>query len=286
MDSTTAPIANETSPCELFAPSVVHNAAAFHMKHDAYALARAARLRLPSLRVYAWAPPALSLGRSQRLDEALQQRCDRLGLTVIHRPSGGRAVLHGWDLTYAFCAPLPKHSTNYDAPPTRRAFGAPLESIYASLAQIFLSFLRDLGLTPQVYRPPRKARRSPGNTADANCFATPAAFEILVEGRKLLGNAQRIQGNAVLQHGSLACYRTPYPLLTQVFDAPERVFRAQMIDLQSLGIFETQAKLRDLLLEHFARQLNLHWIAPRQDLPRQDLVDEGLVAEGLVAEGN
>ena len=61
----------------------------------------------PALRLYRWSAPAVSLGRFQRDDVVDPAACARLGVEVVRRPSGGRALLHGGDLTYAVTMPRP-----------------------------------------------------------------------------------------------------------------------------------------------------------------------------------
>ena len=59
----------------------------------------------PTLRFYQWSQPTLSLGAGQKLPEQLSlERLHSLGLAVVRRPTGGRAVLHGGDLTYCVVA--------------------------------------------------------------------------------------------------------------------------------------------------------------------------------------
>ncbi|HEY8368026.1 MAG TPA: hypothetical protein VIM86_01805, partial [Thermodesulfobacteriota bacterium] len=60
----------------------------------------------PTLRLYAFSPPALSLGYGQPDDEVDREACRRLGIDVVRRPTGGRAVLHERDLTYAVVLPV------------------------------------------------------------------------------------------------------------------------------------------------------------------------------------
>ena len=54
-----------------------------------------------------WSPPALSLGRFQPDDDVDRDACARLGVDVVRRPTGGKALLHGGDLTYAVALPRP-----------------------------------------------------------------------------------------------------------------------------------------------------------------------------------
>ncbi len=60
----------------------------------------------PTLRFYGWAPPCVSLGRSQPLGSIDRERCSALGYDIVRRPTGGRAILHTDELTYSICAPV------------------------------------------------------------------------------------------------------------------------------------------------------------------------------------
>ena len=137
------------------------------------------------LRLYAWDPPCLSFGRHE--PAARRYDADRiaaLGLSVVRRPTGGRAVWHARELTYAVAAP-------------HEAFGS-LREAYREIHLVLLDALRSLGAAAEL-APPRGAV-----AVDAGaCFAAPAGGEVLVEGRKAVGSAQLRQGAALLQHGSV-----------------------------------------------------------------------------------
>lgn len=139
----------------------------------------------PTLRLYAWSAPTLSLGLSQRRpDPGLLDACDAAGVEVVRRVTGGRAVLHGSDLTYAVVAP-------------ERRLPRGLEASYAWVSRALVAALRELGVDA------RAVSVSPEAPAAFDCFAAPATHEIAVGARKLVGSAQRRGAGAVLQHGSI-----------------------------------------------------------------------------------
>lgn len=147
----------------------------------------------PTLRLYRWDPPAVSVGYAQRGAVALDlEACARAGLAVVRRPTGGRAVLHAGDLSYALAVP-------------RRGVWARL-SVAATCRRIHEGVgagLSRLGVCAEVVgpRPPQGVRRGDGA---ALCFAAVSSHEITVAGRKLVGSAQRRVPGAILQHGSIA----------------------------------------------------------------------------------
>jgi lipoate-protein ligase A len=145
----------------------------------------------PTLRLYRWSPPALTIGYAQDRDRDVDRdACRARGIAVIRRVTGGRAVLHDAEVTYSVSAPagLP-------------GFGSGLDEAYRMIAAGLVAGLRLLGVRAEVAAPgPRDASRPPRQAA---CFATTARHEIAVDGRKLIGSAQRREGGAFLQHGSI-----------------------------------------------------------------------------------
>jgi lipoate-protein ligase A len=137
------------------------------------------------LRLYRWAPHCLSFGRHEpalrRYDRA---RIGELGLDVVRRPTGGRAVWHAEELTYALAAPSD-------------AFGG-LRQAYVEIHRLLLAALRLLGVRAELAPPRRAAGLEAGS-----CFASPAGGEIVIGGRKVVGSAQLREGAGLLQHGSI-----------------------------------------------------------------------------------
>jgi lipoyl(octanoyl) transferase len=79
--------------------------AAGQMAADVALLEATAADGTPRVRLYRWDPPALSLGRFQPDDDVDGVACARFGVEIVRRPTGGRALLHGGDLTYAVTLP-------------------------------------------------------------------------------------------------------------------------------------------------------------------------------------
>ncbi len=138
------------------------------------------------LRLYGWSERTLSLGRHQtargRYDLA---RAAELGVRFVRRPTGGRAVLHHREITYAVAAPADALGT--------------LAQAYRWVNRLLLASLARLGVAA-VESQPASPMHAPGV---APCFQQPAAGEIEAGGRKLVGSAQVREGSAMLQHGSI-----------------------------------------------------------------------------------
>lgn len=143
----------------------------------------------PTMRLYAWQPPTLSLGYAQPIEDVELPRLRERGWGLVRRPTGGRAILHTDELTYALMAPL--------ALPL--VAGGVLES-YRRLSAGLEAAMRQLGFHPSVgdgELPPPADRTNP------ICFQVPSAYEIVVAGKKLIGSAQVRRKAGMLQHGSL-----------------------------------------------------------------------------------
>lgn len=143
----------------------------------------------PTLRLYAWSPPSLSLGYAQPFADVDLERIDANGWSIVRRPTGGRAILHADELTYAVIAPI-------DHPDL---VGGVLAS-YQRLSRALLSGLEQIGLAAAVAPEVQLSGQERSNPV---CFEVPSSYEIEAAGRKLLGSAQVRRVKGVLQHGTL-----------------------------------------------------------------------------------
>jgi len=156
------------------------------MALDEALMARARRTGDGVVRVYEWASPTLSLGRNQRaLGVYTAERARDAGVTVVRRPTGGRALLHHREITYSVTAPAPT--------------GLSLAASYGRINALLVDTLRAMGV--EVLVAERGGRVPP--PASAPCFEQPAPGELTAGGRKLVGSAQYREHGALLQHGSL-----------------------------------------------------------------------------------
>lgn len=145
--------------------------------------------QLPTLRLYGWAPFCLSLGYGQRMRDVDLDSLAERGWQLVRRPTGGKAILHGDELTYSLCLPL-------DHP---MADGDVVES-YRRISAGLLRALEYLGLSAQAQ--PQGARIRHADTGPV-CFDSPSHYEISFGGRKLIGSAQLRRKGGLLQHGTL-----------------------------------------------------------------------------------
>ncbi|MDZ4673822.1 MAG: hypothetical protein SGI84_05165 [Gemmatimonadota bacterium] len=146
----------------------------------------AAREGAVIVRLYAWEPYCLSFGRH----EPAARRYDRdrilaAGLDCVRRPTGGRAVWHGRELTYAVAAP--------------EALLGGLRPAYQRIHQWLAAAVRGLGAPAELAAPGGRHPR-PGEGA---CFAASVGGEVVVDGWKVVGSAQVRDQDAMLQHGAM-----------------------------------------------------------------------------------
>lgn len=142
----------------------------------------------PVLRLYAWSPACLSLGRNQHACETYDADLLRAaGVDVVRRPTGGLAVLHDHEITYCVLAPL-------------ALFGGP-RAAYRAISEALVDGLRHCGVEASLAV--GGGRRDPRQDTAEPCFHAPADGEVVVQGLKLVGSAQRAERGALLQHGSI-----------------------------------------------------------------------------------
>jgi lipoate-protein ligase A len=145
-------------------------------------------------RLYRWKPYCISLGANQNINEIDLEKASADNIECVHRPTGGRAILHAEEITYSAILP---YSTSYSA-----------KDIYTNISLALLEGLKSYhselgnaeleGLQPNF----PDLLKSPSGML---CFASTAKSEIKYKGKKLVGSAQRKMEKIVLQHGSILC---------------------------------------------------------------------------------
>jgi lipoate-protein ligase A len=144
---------------------------------------------LPTLRLFAWNPACLSLGRAQPFSDVDQNAIKYLGWDVVRRPSGGRAILHIDELTYSV-------SGNSHEP----LFQCDIVECYLRISRALVRFLTKMEIHPEVNQ---NRGNLPSKDAEPICFEVPSQYEITFKGRKIIGSAQSRKENGILQHGSI-----------------------------------------------------------------------------------
>jgi lipoate-protein ligase A len=242
----------------------------------------------PAIRFYTWLPATLSLGTNQPFGEMDPAECARRGFSVVRRITGGRAVLHQHELTYSVIAP--------ENDP--RVSGGVVES-YRKISAVLVDALNALG-APVTMAPANRdlradliAERSAAlassegvESAHAVCFDAASDYELLANGKKLVGSAQARRGGVILQHGSILldidweawayvfAYRTP--------EGRERALQKLPSRMTSLGEVMGKSVIAEqveaALAEAFAAKFGLD-LKPSEPLPSEWGEAERLAAE-------
>ncbi len=142
-----------------------------------------------TLRLYGWDKPTLSIGYSQNESRDVDRaQCERKNISIVRRFTGGRALLHQYELTYSLIAPIP-----------HPCFPGNLTGAFCAVSKAVIFSLEKAGIVKpeMVGKDKRTAGHSPA------CFSLSNRWEITVQGKKLAGSAQRRLNGAFLQHGSI-----------------------------------------------------------------------------------
>jgi lipoate-protein ligase A len=190
-------------------------------------------LHPPTLRFYTWNPPAISLGYHQHRWAEHWQNLTWKGnaIELVRRPTGGRAVLHQGDLTYAVI--------------TSGLQGNRIQ-VYQKICEFLMEGWRSLGIDLHYGQAGR------GYIQNPNCFGTATGADLVTaDGSKLIGSAQLRRGNAILQHGSIQL--KPDPSLFQQVFGTEPKFPTLPFNQEGEALIPTITKA---LVEAFSKCFN------------------------------
>jgi len=157
----------------------------------------------PTIRFYQWSPPAVSLGYFQDLKTEIDvDACQDMGIDIVRRPTGGKAVLHDQELTYSFII-SENHPLVNDS----------ILETYKKISRGIIRGLFYLGIEAELVPIRDKLEKNSLDEIDKTkihhldiksiCFSVPSQYEVQVEDKKIVGSAQVRKGGVVLQHGSL-----------------------------------------------------------------------------------
>lgn len=198
---------------------------------------------LPTLRLYTWALPALSLGYFQKTDGIRFDELKGLGIVPVRRITGGRAVLHFGDLTYSITAPIAGEMP------------ASVSASYRYLSKGLLAAFNTLGINAGLGE-----ERSGRGFPDV-CFALSTGADIIFNGKKFVGSAQKRIGSSFLQHGSILLHPQT-EILDRIFENGEKrsggVLSTKITCLEDiLGRQIDPEEIAHVIAEGFARALEV-----------------------------
>lgn len=229
----------------------------WNMALDQALLEHAERAGVATLRLYAWEPATLSFGRNEpatrRYDRAA---IERLAMPTVRRPTGGRAVWHDDEVTYAVAAPSEGFGT------LRQAH----REIHALLAEALASLGAPVGLA---------ADRSATGVGAGACFASATGGEVVALGGKVVGSAQVRGEGAFLQHGSIilgGAQERVAAVTLGTADAPN------VVGLRT--ILPPERATREVVAHAIAQAAARRWLVPAEPSTLPD--DVRRAAEALV----
>lgn len=202
----------------------------------------------PTLRVYGWSEPTVSIGYLQKSAPFLS-----CGLPVVRRITGGRAVLHSSELTYSIVA-------GTGQPP----FDGGITAAYSFISRCIIEALKEAGVEAEF------ARASGASGGKDACFHTPSRYEVLVDGRKLVGSSQRRFKNSFLQHGSILL-GPDTSMNTRVF-GPEVVGRmASLSEFSSMGAEEFRSSFVRAMARGLGAEFTVSGLSETEALIKDEL---------------
>lgn len=248
------------------------SSAAYNMALDeAFLSTTAQKKELPTLRLYSWQVPSLSLGYAQPAADVDQDELAKRGWQLVRRPTGGKAILHTDELTYSITAPL-------DEPLVAGSLLESYQRISRAL-QTALNLLETNTIADNIPDLPFEISKK-----EPVCFQTPSNYEITWNGKKLIGSAQARKLGGVLQHGSLPLYGD-LSRITQVLSYPSQTERdsaanktlAQATTLESAaGRVISWEQAAEAVIQSFSTEIGITFI------PGQPTSDELTLADELV----
>ncbi len=185
----------DSGPCDAFYNMALDEAIATEVRQGP---------ALPTLRLYGWDRASVTLGCFQKTSDINMEYCQSHDIPVVRRPTGGRAILHGDELTYSF-------SAKTDSGP----FSYGLLDSYKRISMAFEIAFQKIGVKAGP-----KNEREKGRVLSKSplCFQSSSFGEILVDNKKLVGSAQKRWNDGLLQQGSIP-YVTQEEKLEGIFGA-------------------------------------------------------------------
>lgn len=226
----------------------------------------------PVLRLYGWQPSALSLGRFQKAGDDLDlDRCRADNLIIVRRITGGGAIYHADELTYSLvCSP------------SQIPAAASVKDSFRVLTSFLLDFYRALGLQAGYAADLAPAGSRLGQRTPF-CFAGRESCDIIVNRRKIGGNAQRRSREVIFQHGSIPLENRVKQGLNYLKIKPQGIDQITTC-LADEGIADGYGALQQILVQQFASRLGTE-LQPAGLTPQEQALSEKLMTEKYRADG-
>ncbi len=238
--------------------------APFNMAADLFLLSRCSEDSNLFLRFYSWENPTITLGYQQKANEVLnKEMISDQSISWIRRPTGGRAVFHSNDITYSliFSKKL-------------SLLGSNINETYHIISQCLIRGLAHSSISCSTHDSELNSVEAKGATK-LPCFLAPNRNEIMVQGKKLIGSAQKRTDSAVLQHGSIPISKEfiQLPKYENIDQKSQKRYRTLLKNkctciVNHLNRFDKHLFINNLIAG-FCEVLGLHWY--KREWSKQEL---------------
>ena len=176
------------------------SSAALNMAIDEAVLLSQRETSKPTLRFYDWETPAFSFGYFQDITAAVDvEKCRAEGIELVKRMTGGGTVVHGWELTYTLILP-------------RTTGEISVSEAYQRIGESLVNAFQKLEVPAQCY----KACPEPSGAAPNICLTNPAAYDVMLNGKKLAGVSVRRNRDGMMFQGYISLDMPPAIMLNRI----------------------------------------------------------------------
>ena len=213
------------------------SSAALNMAIDEAVLLSQRETSKPTLRFYDWETPAFSFGYFQDITAAVDvEKCRAEGIDLVKRMTGGGTVVHGWELTYTLILP-------------RTAGEISVSEMYQRIGGSLVNAFQELEVSGECY----KACPDPPEAAPNICLTNPAAYDVMISGKKLAGVSVRRNRDGIMFQGYISLDMPPATMLNCISVDPmvQQRVREKSTALNVAGRVITRDTLIQAICETF-----------------------------------
>jgi len=199
----------------------------------------------PTLRLYEWDVPSISIGCFQKISDIHIDYCIQKHIPIVRRPTGGRAVLHNHELTYSFSAKT-----------TNGLFSEGLLDSYKKISHAFSLAFTKIGLLPQL-----NLMRKTQHSKSPICFQSTSYGEITINNKKIIGSAQKRWSDGLLQQGSLPGIIDKYEMMKVFILDSDNIGKDSFAGLKEILPGLTHDELKNTIRISFEETFDIHFIS-------------------------
>lgn len=197
---------------------------------------------IPTLRIYGWDKPFITIGYNQKPDKVIKPSSQ---LPYTRRITGGASIIHDKELTYSLVC------SYHDL-----ALPKKVKESYKILTSFLLAFYQELGLKANFVQDIASSNIS---RYENFCFASYEPYDIIIQGKKIGGNAQRRKHDIIFQHGSIPQVLDFSLIEANIIGADNLGIKTTFLD-QLLGLKTDYQKLQNLLISSFSKTFGVDFL--------------------------